>query len=226
MKKISIISLLLILFIPFAFSQYEGHGRFIKRIEYNVQGETKRIFFGDFNAPVEFTYLPSSTAALNKELISGFRIVRDSTNILEIKYISNYKEADEEVKRKYPVKGRNLTTIHNKTALAKQHEEMSKLFKIETVSFPVSDQLAENLHKKMVWLIDNFEADKSLPPLMTGGYSVEFRVVIDYELWSLIIDMPQGNVLKMSDLCRQIITDAITDKMDMKQYIKILDDIL
>jgi len=236
-KNIFIIGLLLVFFSQFLFSQSKEHingGQFVKRIEYNLKSqfdstinlESKgiigKLFFGDFNAPVEFYYLPSSTSAMYKEIISAFRIVRNSSNTLEVRYISNYKEAGEEAQKKYPVIGRNLTTEHNKDALAKQHEEMSRLYKIETVSFHISELFAENLYKKIVLLIENFKA-KGAPPLMTGGYGVEFRTVVDDELWSLNIWYPRGDALKMADLCRQIITDAIHNQLDEQSYIYVLD---
>ena len=225
MKKIFIIGLIWVFFIPSVFSQNEGHGFFVKRIEYKVlsaYSEKPGLFFGNFDAPVEFNYLPSSTAAMNKELISSFRIVRNSSNILEVKYISNYVEAEEAAKQKYPIQPGNITSEHNKTALAKQHEEMLKLYKIETLSFPISNRFAEKLYEKMVSLIDNFKA-KGVPPVYFGGYSVLFRNVVDDEVWSLRIDQPNGDALKMSDLCRQIIKDAISNKFDESKYITVLD---
>ena len=237
MKNIFVTSFLWAFFIPFAFSQNKEHvdgGHFEKSIEYNVKsqydgshnlnskGEIQKMFFGDFNAPVEFYYLPTSTATMNKELISGFRIVRNSSNILEVKYISNYVEAAEEAQKMYPLNP-NLSWEHpqNKTAWAKQFEEMNKLYKIETLSFPISSRFAENLYQKMVSLIDNFKA-KGVPPVIFGGYSAMFRNVVEDEVWSLCIDMPNGDALKMSDLCRQIITDALADQLDETKYITVL----
>ena len=237
MKKVFITSLLWGFFIPIVFSQNREHvdgGHFVKRIEYNVQstmdnnhninskGRTQRLFFSDFNAPVEFSYMPHSTAAMNNELISSFRIVRNSSNILEVKYISNYVEAQEEVEKKYPTNFKLPGTHeYNKAAFAKQREEMPKLFKIETLSFPISNQFAERMYKKMVSLIGNFKA-RGVPALITGGYSVEFRNVVEDEVWSLLIDNPKGDALKMSDLCRQVITDALANKLDERKYISIL----
>ena len=228
-KKIVIASFLWWFFISFAFSQngeHVGGGHFVKRVEYNVlsPSDKQRLFFGDFNAAVEFSYLPSSEAALNEELISGFRIVRNSSNILEVKYISNYKEAYKEAEKKYPIIAGNITSKYNKTALANQHEEMSKLYKIETLSFPVSDRFADNLYKKMVSLIDNFKA-KGIPPVIFDGYSVSFRTVVDDEVWSLLIQMPQGDALKMAHLCRQIITNAMDNQLDEEKYITVVNTI-
>jgi hypothetical protein len=119
------------LFIPFAFSQHGEHvggGNFLKRVEFNnwhgsynlnSKGYVEKLFFGDFNAQVEFFYAPSFVAS--KKGTSGFRIVgdsRDSSYIIEFKHIPNYEKVFRE----------------------KQNEEMIKFFEVRTLSFPISDQ--------------------------------------------------------------------------------------
>ena len=224
-------------FFSCVFSQHEAHvagGRFIKKVEYNFlflgaynldsKGDVEKLFFGDVNAPVEFFYLPSSEAAY-KEAYSSFRIVKDTSNTnynLEVKYISNYREAQKEAQKQHPIIGTNLTTEHNKAALAKQNEESFKLYKIETRSLHINNQFAERLYKKIVSLIDNFKA-KGVPPIILDGYSVTFRTVVEDEVWSLSIHMPKGDALKMADLCRQIITDANAGELDESKYIEWLE---
>ncbi|MDR1171162.1 MAG: hypothetical protein LBL24_01775 [Bacteroidales bacterium] len=226
--------------IPFAHSQNVDHiagdnsmgGHFVKRIEYNIRswhdrshnldskGKIEKLFFGDFNAEVEFFYLPSEEAAYG-EAYSCFRIVRGASYTsyaFEVKYISNYREAQKKAEEKYPTKGYNLTTEHNKAALSKQNEEALKLYKIEKRIFPVSSQFAEKLYGKMVSFIDNFKA-KGVPPIIFDGYSVIFRTVVDDEVWSLDVHEPQGNALKMADLCRQIITDAKANTFEESKYV-------
>ena len=242
---VSVISLGL--FIPFAFSQDGVHareGRFLKRIEnnmylgnYNLDGKwnVEKLFFGDFNAWLEFFYDPSQEGA------SGFRIVKKGASyILEVKYISNYEEASEEATEKHPPIGvsdptsitdviRNQIMEHNRNAFAKQYEEMVKLYKVETRSYSISNQFAEKLYQKMFFCIDNFEAKKVYPPdlvpVTRGGYTVTFRTVVDDAmLWSLMILNPHGNdVHKMADLCRQIISDAQANQLDEQKYITILE---
>jgi len=244
MKKIIIVSLLWGFFIPFVFSQNEEHtgGPYLKRIEYNLimfddvyniksKGDIEKQFFGDFNAPIEFFYSPSFEGA------SGFRIVKDSMGvyILELKYVSNYNEAQKESSDKYPSIGIPVTIItslpedikqlvieHNKNQYPKYFEEMPKLFKVETLSFPVSDQFAVKLYEKTVAFIYNFKS-KGIQRTILDGYSVTFRTVVENEVWSLKIHMPKGDALKMSDICRQIITDAGTKKLDEQKYINLLD---
>lgn len=229
-------------------SQNKEHvdgGHFAKIIEYNLQsqsgnnnlnskGNIEKLFFGDFNAPVEFFYMPSSEAAF-EEAHSGFRIVKNSSKtpyILEVKYISNFKEAHDKACEKYPsitVSGplyhndalRKEIIEHNRVAFAKQNEEMLKLYVLDLLSYPISNQFAEKTYEKVVSLINNFKA-KGVPPTMVDGYSVTFRNVVDDEVWTLRIHMPQGNALKMADLCRQIITDARANKFYEQKYISVL----
>ena len=74
----------------------------------------------------------------------------------------------------------------------------------------------------MVSFIDNFKAG-GMAPTISDGYSVKFRTVVDDEVWSLWIHEPQEIALKMADLCRQIITDGIANKLDESKYITVLD---
>lgn len=226
------------IFTPLVFSQ-NGGGRFLKRSEYNFsqngyynlssKGDIEKLFFGKVNAQVEFFFNPSFKGA------SGFRIMRDSLDksyILEVKYISNYKEASDKASAMYPAIASNpfqvakdsIDTIaaYNRNAFAKQYEEMNKLYKVETLSFSVSDWFAEKLYEKMVSLIDNFKA-KGVPPIMTDGYSVTFRTVVEDEVWALSIHMPQGSALKMADICRQIIEDAKSNKLNESEYNRLID---
>ena len=229
MRKIITTGILWSFFISSVFPQdiEFGGGRFVKRVEYNLivyedgynvdsKGEIEKLFFGDFNALVEFSFLPSSEAAFVNQP-SGFRIVKGKSKtsyVLEVKYISNYEEAQEEASKNYPI-SLGMSAEQN-------HKYMLKLLKVETKSFPVSNQFAEKLYEKMVLLIDNFKA-KGVPPMILDGYSVVFRNVVEDEVWSLSIHMPKGDALKMADLCRQIITDADAKKPDESKYLSVLE---
>jgi hypothetical protein len=212
MKKVFIICFFCGFFITFAFPQDGVHLEdalfFIKRAEnnmnkgsYNLDGKknVEKLFFGDFNAPTEFFY------GYSHEGEYGFRIVRkESSYILEVKYISNFEDIRE-----------------------KKSEERLKLSKIGTRSFPISSQFAEKLHRTMVFCIINFKAkavsDPAIVPVAFGGYTVIFRTVVDRAvLWSLEIRYPKGDTLKLSDLCRQIITDALNSNLDEQKYISVL----
>jgi len=250
-KRILIILFIFKLLIPFAFSQngdHVGGGVFSKRIEYNLlllgdgynfnsKGDVEKLFFGDFNAPVEFFYDPSFDGA------SGFRIVRDTLKeayILEIKYVSNYKEARGEALKKYPlstplsidevmdhanIPKETLELIEQrKNNWEKYFAERNKLFKIESHSFPVSNRFAEKFYERMVSVIDNFKA-RGIPPIIEDGYSVTFRNIVDDEVWSLKVHIPSGNALKLTNLCKKIIEETLTtSKPDEFNYIKLLED--
>ena len=238
-------------FTTVAFSQNGAHvngGLFKKSVEYNVvvlggynmsnKGGIEKLFFGDFNAPVEFIYEPSFKGS------SGFRMMRDSSNtfyILEVKLITNYKE-ESKIACEEAINIRNQQMLdlpakildslprsvfnqiweYNKKIPVKYNELLLKRLKVEIHSFPVSDPFAETMYKKMVSFIHNFKA-KGIPPMIFDGFSVTFRTVIEDELWSLYIHEPQGYARKMTDFCRQIIEDAQNDQLDEKKYMDFLD---
>ena len=231
-------------------------GRFSKNIEYNIlrpgiefdtikleaaynlnsKGDVEKLLFGDFNAPVEFFYEPTFEGA------SGFRIVRDKLKdsyFIEIKYVSNFEEARDEASKKYPMRGLSLyemtslseedherIRIQNSENMDKYFEERNNLFKIESRTFSIIDQFAEKMHEVMVSIIDNFKA-RGVPPIINDGYSVTFRNVVDDEVWSLRIHIPQGRTLIFSDFCRKIIDETlITVQLDESKYIKSLNEFL
>jgi len=257
MKKAIVTCFISCIFASLVFSQ-NGGGSFLKRVEYNIliqgdtseqnpnrkglynlssKGDVEKLFFGDFNAPVEFFFNPSSESVPLKGPTSGFRIMRDSLDkscILEVKFISNYKEADEAASAKYPSIGIpvldafrlsedsiNKIAEYNRATYTKQSEERIKLYKVETLSFFISDQFAEKMHEKMTSVINNFKA-KGILPIINDSFSVTFRTVVDDEVWTLTIHAPKGDIVKMSDLCRQIVADAKNNQLDEQKYISAL----
>lgn len=96
---------------------------------------------------------------------------------------------------------------------------MFERYNIESFTFQVSPQFAEELHEKMVSFIGNFKG-KGVPRRIMGGHSVVFRNVVDDELWSLSIRNPKGHPLK--ELCMQILTDAKTNQLDESKYMTVL----
>ena len=237
MKKIILFIFLSGFLLPIVYSQDREHiggGHFTKRIEYNLKmkgglannlnskGSIEKLFFGDCNAPIEFFYLPSREAAY-KETYSCFRIVKKSSNtdyILEVKYILNYVEVQKKFEGKlfYYENGK---LVYNEDDAKKINEEQLKLYKVKSKSIRISDQFAEQFYEKMVSLINNFKA-KDAPPLIGHGYNVVFRNVVEDEVWTLNIHMPKGDALKISDFCREIITDALASKFDESKYMTFL----
>ena len=253
-NKSILLSLLLGFIFPTAFAQNGPHkngGAFEKKIENNYKNKSIQIikgkkygiwnldsktelekrFFGDYNADVEFFVSPSFEGA------TGFRLTKDSTEasyILEVKRVSNYKEASRLAEEKFPSIGipmallnslpKNIKSLifdHNSAMYPKAREEELKLYTIETRSFPVSDRFAEKLYSKMLPSIDDFKAE-GRPEGFFDGYRVTFRCVVGDELRSLHIRMPQGDILAFSDLCRQMIDDAGKGEFVESKYIKSL----
>lgn len=260
MKRIAVVCFVYVFSILFTFSQnaevYHAGGYFSKKSEYNfvrngvynVKSKTgiEKFFFGDFNTMAEFCYDPSSE--VNPCIPAGFRILRDPTDtyfIIEVKHVSNYreaaKEASEVVQKELenqmidvPVKlldslprdvfnrifDSNENILKNKFEM--YYEEMPKHFKVEVKSIPISDKLAEKLYNKMVDFINNFKA-KGIPLVSTDGYSVSFLAVVDDEVWSLGIHMPNGKASLMTNLCLDIISDANDSQLDESMYLSVLD---
>ena len=241
MKKVLITVLLWRLIIPCVFSQQiifsqptqkeEDVGQiYYKTVEknywvkygnHNLKSKTGReeLFFGDFNAPVEFFY----DHPFEGDGVYGFRIRSDSLkkkHILEVKYISNYKKAQEEARQKYPTVGYDLRTEDNRAALAKQYEEIPKLYKIDTLSFSVSNQFAEELFEEILFFIRNFNS-KLVSGICFDCPLVVFRTVDvnNDEQCTLKIISPRGNARKLTNFCRKIINDAINDQFDETKYI-------
>jgi hypothetical protein len=222
MKKRIIASSLCSFLVAFTFSQnvYQGYQRngcrFVKRIEPNLiglysgynfdsKGDVERLLFGDLNAPMEFFYEPSFEGA------SGFRVIRDSLDvsyILEVKYISNYERAQR---------------FNPGTILSH--------YQVEVLSLSISNQLAEKLCERLSLFIYNFttkdapvssDEDEYTMRICLDGYTVTFRTVVDDEVWSLWIHMPQNDALRMSKLCLMIISDAKENRLDEAKYMSIL----
>jgi len=230
--------------IQIAFAQNGDHtegGRFVKKIEYNFlainyyntsgKNEIEKLFFGEYNAPIEFFYTDEYHGHF------GFRIIKDSTglsNSLVVNFIINYHDAVKEAEEMFPLKSTilakfdsendiNLEQVirHNKIMSAKRLEVLLTLYKIENRIFKLNNFFAEELRKKTVSLIDNFKA-KGVPSFISGGEIFTFRVVVEDEVWSLWIHEPTGNALKMAELCKQIITDAQANQLDEKNSLAIL----
>ncbi len=191
----------------------------------------EKLFFGDFNAPVEFFCSPPFAGA------SGIRLVRDLSSdapyILEVKYITNWLEIMKELEEKYPSRGITVGDIysmpaeeqeqiaqHNRAMFQKIREERLDLCDIRTLTFPLY-HLGDSLYAKMVALIANFRAEGGFDTF-ADGTTVIFRCVVGDELWSLRIREPQKSAMQLSDLCLKIIEDAENGKLNETEYLKLL----
>jgi hypothetical protein len=253
MKKIILINLFSCIIVSFLYSQKEDQFCDCYKKEISNVGscssfrnhvrndEIEKLLLGNFIATIEFFYNSSDDGA------SCFRMMVDPYSkscIVEIKYISNFQDANNEARRMYPSIGLsgNDPSItddrikdikkHNTDAFAKQDKERINLYKIKKLSHPISKQFALELYEKMYLFIDNFKGKRNPLVLRTdyfrssnfssGGYLVTFRTLVEDELCSLWIHEPRGNALKMADLCRQIISDAIASEFDESKYMSVL----
>jgi hypothetical protein len=213
--------------------------RFLKRVEYNTYAsgvynidsktDTEKLFFGDFNAMVEFFILPSFEGAY------GFRVFKDSLNkyVIENKRIVNWDTVMSQVQRKFPsisIKSDKISSTskeemskiiaHNKEMWNKQQEERLNLYKIESQSFPVSNKFAEKLHETIVAVIYNFSG-KGKPLGILDGYRVIFRCVVEDEVWTFNIQNPVGEIERLTDICQRIIKHSVNES----EYIELLNNI-
>jgi hypothetical protein len=202
------------------------------RLLCNLDSKTniEKLFFGDINALVEFCFEPDFDAPF------GFRILRDRLTgkscLLEVKNIPNYEKVQQEVLKKYPTTGFSLERLestpdsvlrqsakHNNAQRQKQREERLALYTVNTVSLPVDNQFTETLYEKVVALIENFDSKQAS---RNKGYRVTFRYVVENEVRTLSIsDEPQGDALKMINLCRQIVKDVETNNFQESKYMEL-----
>lgn len=105
---------------------------------------------------------------------------------------------------------------------AKRQEEAPKRYRVETRTFRIGDRFAEALYKKFVNWIDRFDSKAEGPSV---GYWATFRCVVDNEVWTLSLkDEFTADAVALSDLCREIIADAVAGRLDEAKYLERLGD--
>jgi hypothetical protein len=208
---------------------------------YNLDGKSilDRILFGRINSLIEFVFEDSPEG---DDEVSALRIVRNSRTDsyqLEImrmpdlekvynaiRFLSakvNKTVIPPELIQMISLECRVLLDKHNKEVdCVKVSDDLFKPYRPESKTFQINNEFAEKLHNKIVTLIDNFKA-AGIPPLIFDGYKVTFRVIVENEVWSLSIHMPQKNALIMANLCKQIIEDADVNKLNETKYVTLLD---
>ena len=189
----------------------------------NLDGKTdiENLFFEDFNAPVEYFF--------EREFIEvlGLRIVRDSSDryyLLEVKSIPKFQEVNRALEKEYPSIGTPLKDLDTVTdsMYAKCQEEAPKRYRVETRTFRIGDRFAEALYNKFVNWIDRFDSKAEGPSV---GYWATFRCVVDNEVWTLSLnDEFTADAVALSDLCREIIADAVAGRLDEAKYLERLGD--
>jgi hypothetical protein len=83
---------------------------------------------------------------------------------------------------------------------------------------PVTQEFASKLHDAVSEAINNFKGN-GRPEGIKGGYTGTFRCIVEDELWTLTVKMPNGYIGKLTDLCKLIIKDAETNDLDESKYI-------
>jgi hypothetical protein len=218
---------------------------FLKRSEYNSIGfglynvdsktDIEKLFFGDFNAMVEFFILPSFE---HHEGAYGFRVFRDSSQhcIIESKYITNWRAVISAVSTKFPTRSvhpdeklteekKNEIWEYNRKMRDMQQKESLRLYEIASQSFPVNNLFAEKLHEIVVVAIDNF-VGKGEPAVIKDGYKATFRCVVADEVWTLTVRQPKDQIKRLSDLCIQLIENMKTNQMDESNYIELFKNVM
>jgi hypothetical protein len=233
-----------------------GDGRkFLKRVEnnllnnakiisngkisrmYNLQSktDTEKLLFGKINAMVEFFIEPSFEGAY------GFRIVKDSLNadyMIEHKYISNWDTVSSELSKEFPGIGVEADTVssltqedfrkmaaHNREMSDKRQKESLGRYKIDDQSLSVSNLFAEKLYETVTVAIKNFVM-KGDPAGILDGNTVTFRCVVGDEVWTLTIHEPDNELLRLTDLCNQLIEDIKAHNVNEANYIALFEDMI
>lgn len=251
MKRITILLLFTFIFSlsPIFAQQSIEDSRYLKRIENNYhhvivelpngkeggvdnvdsKKGIEKLFFGDFNAKVEYFVEPAFYPA------TGFRICRDSLDqsyLLEVKWVANYEQVRDQVQTEFPSRNTSIdlpekqleeNVAYNRKIWSKQGEEKLKRYRIETKGITISDAFAELVHAKTFTTIDTFRS-KGRPRLMFGGGWTTFRCVQDWDVWMLAIQIPAGDMKKLSDLYRQMMADVEADRFDEAHYLHLLEN--
>jgi hypothetical protein len=208
-----------------------GDGRrFLKRVEnnlrssvviisegkvsrsYNLESKTaiERLFFGDINAMVEFYIEPSLEASLAGPFKGayGFRMVKDSLDtfyIIEIKYISNWKEVTSKLIEAVP-----YIDIYDKRHVNR--------YDAGDISCPVKDEFVNKVYGAISSMIKNFVM-KGEPAGILDGYTVTFRCVVGDEVWTLTCHVPDGELEQLTEVCKHLIEDIKNNNFDELKYI-------
>lgn len=186
-------------------------------------------FFGDFNARIEYLHNP-------KTGLRVYKLPGATSFVLEVKWVSNYKEVNEQLNKEFPMKGISINdissiskeesdriTAHNRDMLAKTFAERLKRYKIEAITAPISDSFADGLYDKTVSLLRTALPVGKSPEAIFGGDMVTFRCVVDdNEVWTLRYHVPDGEYKTLSDLLQAMIADVEAGTFDENKYIEAL----
>lgn len=221
-------------------------GQFLKRVEYNLllhveynlksKNDLEKLFFGDFNARLEFFVEPSFHGAY------GFRIVEDSLPAsyrIEVKYVCNFDEVNAQLSEEYPTirfsveddcdaspEKKEQVIQHNLAMYEKQWKERPKRYEVSTQSIPITSRLADTLYATVVAAIDNFKGI-GITSTPVDGSLVTFRCVVEDEVWTFTIHEPRGYMRNLTDICNRIVKDVEANQRQLNEdeYIALLGDL-
>lgn len=197
---------------------------------YDSKSAIEKLFFGDFNAPAEYFYSPSSEASPEGPL--GGRLYRDSMGrwVLETKRFANFREVEAELDREFPYRsilyGENLSKTEeaeiqrqNREMMGRRGEERLKRYRVASCVVSLSDSLSSRLYERLTRAIDSYKSPGKLALFFDGDW-VTFRTVVGYDLWSINIQAPEGELETLSDLFRAMIADVEAGQFDEAKYLE------
>lgn len=194
-------------------------------IDYNMnsKSEYEKLLFGDKNATVEFIIEPSFGG------VYGFRLLN---NCIEAKFVKNYKEITDMLRKMYPTKDsshRIRETIteeefqeilrYNSNIYAERINKSFTLYRIGCVSRQTSDSFSKMLLDCIHNFIDNFRGVYS-DGIVADGESCIFRCVVGDEVWKLRIHAPRGRAKDLVNICNRIYSDIKNQMFNEKEYIQ------
>ncbi len=188
--------------------------------QWNFETKTgvEKLFFGDFNAKVEFFLLPSFESSY------GFRLIEnaDGSYAIEAMRIGNYDEVEASTSKKYPSFGVPAEVAFfvfsdeklsqeigrfNGEMWAKRSKERLELYRVDKTIAPVTDAFAEKLYTKIVSSIATAQDELKSKDILVDGMAVTFRCIVGDDLWTFKYHGPEGEFLQLTELCTRIVND-------------------
>lgn len=238
-------------------SDHIDGGHFAKIIEYNNYGSNAqynlqskstldKVLFGMSNSFVEYVFQPPFSDVTAFRIVQGkhnrytlelFRL-SDSQKILSLLHRNATMTVLPDTMRAAGVFGLHVSQMvderNQRIAIANQQGRTYQQFSVKPQSFRISEEFAWELHDKISVLIRDFRAERTrladnriVAGIMDGEH-VTFRCIVEDELWTLNIHVPQHKAHQLAAICNQIITDMENSKnktLNEAQYLALLNNI-